>query len=93
MITPTGIGIVAGKILTLLENRKTVLSVDGIKSRLDEPAELVDMALGWLVREGLVMMVPRQNEEVVQDNSSSGLTLHGLMSDGFTPAGFRDDPD
>lgn len=92
MITQTGIGIVAGKILTLLEIRKTALSVEEIKTKMDEPAEVVDMALGWLVREGLVVMMSRQSEELVQDNSFSGLTLHWLEVEGFTTSGSRHSP-
>lgn len=50
----TEIGIVAGAILNLLEEKKIPLSITEIRSYLNEPLELINMSIGWLIRESYV---------------------------------------
>lgn len=50
----TEIGIVSGEILNLLEEKKIPVSIDEIKSHLDEPMDVIYMSIGWLIREGYV---------------------------------------
>jgi len=51
----TKIGIVAGEIWQLLESRENA-KLDEIKSRLDKPEMLILMSLGWLSREGHILI-------------------------------------
>jgi len=53
----TEIGIVAGAILILLEEKNIPVSVAEIKCLMDEPADLIDMSLGWLIRENYVRVI------------------------------------
>jgi hypothetical protein len=47
----TKIGLVAGEILNLLEDRKIPMSISNIQLHLGEDSEIIFMAIGWLVRE------------------------------------------
>ncbi len=58
----TEIGIVSGEILNLLDEKKHPLSVSEIKSHLDEPVDVINMSIGWLIRENYVR-VARGNEK------------------------------
>ncbi len=58
----TQIGIVSGRILELIEDKKTSMSIAEIKFYLDEPMDLINMAIGWLVREQYVRMITKGNE-------------------------------
>ncbi len=51
----TRIGIVAGEIWQLLENNDA-LSLDVIAERLDRPDYLIMMSVGWLSREGHIVV-------------------------------------
>ena len=51
----TKIGIVAGEIWQLLDSSGT-LRIKDIKSRLDRPEILILMSIGWLSREGHIIL-------------------------------------
>ncbi|MHA2219318.1 MAG: winged helix-turn-helix domain-containing protein [Candidatus Hodarchaeales archaeon] len=51
----TRIGIVAGEIWQLLEGNE-VISVGDIVTRLDRPEFVILMSLGWLSREGHILL-------------------------------------
>jgi len=51
----TQIGIVAGEIWQLLETSRSMRLKD-ITSRLDRPDSLIYMSLGWLSREGHILL-------------------------------------
>ena len=51
----TKIGIVAGEIWQLLESSET-MTLSGLKSKLDKPEFLILMSLGWLSREGHILV-------------------------------------
>lgn len=51
----TQIGIVAGEIWQLLDNNEG-MSIRDINSRLDRPEFLILMSLGWLSREGHILL-------------------------------------
>lgn len=51
----TQIGIVAGEIWQLLEN-KEVMSLEEITAKLERPEYLILMSLGWLSREGHILV-------------------------------------
>ncbi|MFH2138957.1 MAG: winged helix-turn-helix domain-containing protein [Candidatus Omnitrophota bacterium] len=55
-----GIGIVAGDIWHYLDDHGTVLLNDLVKA-LDKPRDIVLMSLGWLSREGHVMIKGEDN--------------------------------
>ena len=52
-------GIAAGEIITVLESKGGVITLDELVIRLDEPKDLIKMSLGWLIREGLVFIDER----------------------------------
>lgn len=51
----TRIGIVAGEIWHILENRAKA-GLDEIMKEVDAPREIVLMSIGWLAREGHVVL-------------------------------------
>jgi hypothetical protein len=51
----TQIGIVAGEIWQLLDNNESMCIKD-INSKLDRPEFLILMSLGWLSREGHILL-------------------------------------
>lgn len=51
----TQIGIVAGEIWQLLEGNES-MSIKDINSKLDRPEFLILMSLGWLSREGHILL-------------------------------------
>ena len=57
----TKIGIVAGEIWQLLESNGTV-SIEDIKSKLDRTESLILMSIGWLSREGHVLLEEEAND-------------------------------
>ena len=60
----TKIGIVAGEIWHILENRAKS-SLDDIIKDVDAPRDIVLMSIGWLAREGhVVLEVEAPNQEV-----------------------------
>ena len=52
----TQIGIVAGEIWNILENGPTVNDLEAIVKRIDKPRDIVLMSIGWLAREGHVVL-------------------------------------
>lgn len=59
----TEIGIVAGEIWQLLES-SGLMSLRDINSRLERPEYLILMSLGWLAREGhIVVDVDKEGKE------------------------------
>jgi len=72
----TQIGLAAGEILNLFEQRNRPLSMTEIKFYLDVPVDLIYMAVGWLVREGYVRMTVKDDESylfsVSEEASFSG---------------------
>ena len=56
------LGIIAGEILTSIEEKKEPFSVDDIKSRIDYPRDFILMGLGWLVREGHIYVKDIDNK-------------------------------
>ena len=58
----TKIGIVAGEILSLLEEADQPMNVAVFPSRLDAPTEIVLMSIGWLAREGYVHMAEKDGK-------------------------------
>lgn len=51
----TRIGIVAGEIWQLLENRENAVLFE-LTENIKEPQEIILMSLGWLAREGHVIL-------------------------------------
>jgi hypothetical protein len=51
------IGIVSGTILEILEKKEKPVNIMDIKIQIDEPMYLIHMALGWLIREGIVRVI------------------------------------
>ena len=51
----TKIGIVAGEIWQLLDN-SGVTSLEMLKTKIDRPEPLILMSLGWLSREGHIVL-------------------------------------
>lgn len=60
----TEIEIIAGEILNLLEERKMPVSIPEIKFFLDEPVDLIDMGIGWLMRENCVGVVSENEKQL-----------------------------
>jgi hypothetical protein len=52
----TQIGIVAGEIWHYLETKKKADDIESIIKKVGKPRELVLMSLGWLAREGHIIM-------------------------------------
>ena len=60
----TKIGIVAGEIWQLLESDGKI-SLKDINSRLDSPDHIVFMSLGWLSREGHILLEKEGDDFIV----------------------------
>jgi hypothetical protein len=60
----TKIGIVAGEIWHFLEKRDKV-SLDDIVKQVDAPREVVLMSIGWLAREGHIVLEGETPNHVV----------------------------
>ena len=56
----TKIGIVAGEVITVLEEISRPLCVEELEFYLEESYELVLMSLGWLVRKGIIHIEHKQ---------------------------------
>lgn len=52
----TEIGIVAGEVWHYLENNKEVENLDNILKNIDKPRDIILMSIGWLAREGHVLL-------------------------------------
>ena len=63
----TQIGIVAGKILNLLEGSDSPVSLDEVEFCIDEPSEMIFMSLGWLAREGYIHLDHRSGEYFITE--------------------------
>jgi len=57
----TRIGIVAGEIWQLLESDE-YLSLEGMAAKLDRPEYLILMSVGWLAREGHILLEQEGDE-------------------------------
>ena len=53
----TQIGIIAGEIIQLLEKTNRPMTLLEVEIFTDHPLRLVDMALGWLIRECYVRII------------------------------------
>jgi hypothetical protein len=62
----TILGIIAGEILSLLENADRAMSVREIVSELEEPQEVVLMTIGWLARQGFISIMPVSGDYTVR---------------------------
>ena len=60
----TKIGIVAGEIWQLLESNENV-TLGNIKSKLDRPEILILMSLGWLSREGHILINQEKDRFII----------------------------
>ena len=70
----TEIGIIAGRILELLEKRQGILVFGEIHSDLGQPRDKVLMGLGWLLHEKYVQMMEDPSSSSSQENTrDSGL--------------------
>ena len=52
----TEIGIVAGEIWHYLENNGKQAALENVVSNIDKPRDIVLMSIGWLAREGHVVL-------------------------------------
>ena len=50
----TKLGIVAGEILTVLEEKQKPVSLEEVEAKIQHSNDIILMAFGWLVREGHV---------------------------------------
>ncbi len=57
----TEIGIVAGEIWSLLEKKGDV-SLRNVVKMIDKPRELILMSIGWLAREGHIVLKREDND-------------------------------
>jgi len=55
------LGIIAGEILTILEDIKRPLCLKEVKTLIHYPDDIILMAFGWLVREGHIHIRQRDN--------------------------------
>ena len=73
----TRIGITAGSILELLDKQETV-ELSKLFSSLDDPRDLILMSLGWLTREGHVVIEKNKKDSKIslkrQDESIQKVT-------------------
>ena len=81
----TRIGIVAGKILTLLEEEgDSPLSIKELELYLDEPGDVILMSVGWLIRERLIQVAPNNLGDQTRENFFVWLptkeALHGSIA-------------
>ena len=59
------LGVVAGEMLTILEQTGGPMNIDELGKKLDHPQEIVLMSLGWMVRQGYLKLEERENNYVV----------------------------
>lgn len=59
------IGIVAGEIIDLLERTQRPMRMLELEILIDHPVTIVDMALGWLIREHHVKVVRLAGEKFI----------------------------
>ncbi|MBL7156924.1 MAG: winged helix-turn-helix domain-containing protein [Candidatus Omnitrophica bacterium] len=52
----TEIGITAGEIWHYLENNQSSASLENIMGNVDKPRDVILMSVGWLAREGHVVL-------------------------------------
>ena len=45
------------------------MSLEEIKFHIDEPGEIIDMSIGWLARERLILLKPTKSGYVITDHS------------------------
>ncbi|MBF0388418.1 MAG: winged helix-turn-helix domain-containing protein [Candidatus Omnitrophica bacterium] len=62
----TQIGITSGDILNLIDQKQGPVSLDEVRSHLNNEEGLTDMSIGWLVREGHVHWVNKGDEKYLQ---------------------------
>ncbi|OIO79608.1 MAG: hypothetical protein COW11_04845 [Candidatus Omnitrophica bacterium CG12_big_fil_rev_8_21_14_0_65_43_15] len=59
----TEIGIVAGDIWHYLDSKNGEANFSSLKSGVDQPKDLLLMSLGWLSREGYVVLEQLQGDD------------------------------
>ena len=59
----TEIGIVAGDIWHYLDSKNGEANLSSLKSEVDKPKDLLLMSLGWLSREGYVVLEQLQGDD------------------------------
>ena len=59
------LGIIAGEILTLLEESEKPICVEEVKSLIQYPDDIILMAFGWLVREGHIHVRQKDNKRYI----------------------------
>lgn len=65
------IGIVAGEILTYLEQAEGAVSLRELEDELDTSTELIHMSVGWLAREGYLNLVHEDHEFYVLNTNTT----------------------
>ena len=66
----TEIGIVAGEIWHVLDERQETVMLKDLLASIDAPRDLILMSVGWLAREGHVSLV-----QLSQDENSYEISL------------------
>ena len=55
------LGIIAGEILTVLEDVKRPIDLEEVESLIEQPTNIILMAFGWLIRQGHIHIHQRDN--------------------------------
>lgn len=63
----TQIGIIAGDILNLIEKYRRPLSVTEIRRLLKSPVSLINMGIGWLIREQCVVVIAKDGHNYLHE--------------------------
>lgn len=72
----TEIGIIAGEIIQLLEKADRPMRILEIEILIDYPVMMVDMALGWLIRERYVRVVNLAGEKFLSLTEKRLVTIN-----------------
>lgn len=68
------IGIIAGEIIQIMEKSKRPMRLLEVEIMVDHPLRMVDMALGWLIRENYIRVIILGGEKFLF-LSDKGLSL------------------
>lgn len=78
------IGIIAGEVIQLLESSDRPMRILEVEILIDHPVMMVDMALGWLIRENYLRVVPIAGEKFLcLSNKQLALTCEKRSADEF----------